>query len=69
MVASTRQKGIIPFGHKSAHFCALFGTHVCVRNIVIVGMAAFDLQKRPRTLRGGRSGLGSGRRCFEVALF
>ena len=25
-----------PFGHKSAHFCALlrtFGTHVCVRNI------------------------------------
>ena len=22
-----------PFGHKRAHFCALFGTHVCIRNI------------------------------------
>ena len=31
-------------------------------------MAAFDLKKRLRTLRGGQSGLGSGRRCFEIAF-
>ena len=45
------------------HFC-----DSCLRKNIEYSLSAWGLKNRPRTLRGSRSDLGSGRRCFEVVL-